>query len=239
MKIGIYGDSFGAGYAFNISANGKKLLEYIGLDWTEILATKYAVTNYSTFSSSLVYSVDMIEKTHIEFDKIILLVTHPGRITMGNPSKLQPTTHFINYDYSKLWADRAFKEGWLKELNSVLDYYFYIYNDDHANVTHRSLVNYVKYIRPDTVLIPNFSNSVDGTLGNTLIDIFEMENKEWNIEYPIFDYDMRKCHMTKENNEIFATCIDYWLQGNPVCINLDNFVKPLLSKERYIFKDLL
>lgn len=239
MKIGIYGDSFGAGYAFNVSARGKKLLEYIGMDWTEILAARYSVTNYSAFSSSLVYSVDMIEKTHTEFDKIILLVTHPGRITMGNASKLQPTKHFVNYDYSKLWSDRALQEGWFKELTSVLDYYFYIYDDDHVNLTHRSLVNYIKHIRPDALLIPNFSNSFNGILGNTLTDIFDMENKVWDIEYPIFDYDMRKCHLTKENNEILAAHIEQWLRGTPVNINLDKFVKPLLSKDYYIFKELL
>lgn len=239
MKIGIYGDSFGSGFAFNVSQSGKQYLSYIGLDWTEILASKYAVTNYSAFSSSLVYSADLLKSTHQLYDKVILLVTHPGRVTMGFPSENQPTPHFVNYEYSKLWYDRAKKEKWLTELNSVLDYYIYIYQEDHVNLIHNSLVDYCKKLRPDIMLVPNFNNSFENIVGNTLTDVFAMENTAWNIEYPIFEYDMRKCHMTKENNEILANLAVKWLNGDSVILDVNDFVKPVLSKEFYIFEELL
>lgn len=239
MNIGIYGDSFGSGFAFNVSQSGKDHLSYIGLDWTEILASKYTVTNYSAFSSSLVYSVDLLKTTHHLHDKVILLVTHPGRVTMGFPSDNQPTPHFVNYEYSKLWYDRAKKENWLTELNSVLNYYIYIHQENHVNLIHTSLVEYCKTLRPDIILVPNFYNSFENILGNTLTDIFAMENAAWGIEYPLFDYDMRKCHMTKENNEIFANTVDNWLNGSQAIIDINSFVKPVLSKEFYIFKELL
>ena len=237
MKIAIYGDSFGAGFAFNVSKKGRALLSYIGDDWTEILASKYNVTNFSEFSSSLVFSVNKLEQTHTQFDKVIFLVTHPGRVTMGNPSRYQPTPHFVNYEFSKLWSDRAKKESWVKELNSVLDYYLYIYNDSHATTTHLSLVNYITTLRPDTILIPNFDNSYKNITGGTLTDIFEKENKYWGVKYPIFEYDMRKCHMIRENNEILSHKMERWINGEPVLIDANDFVVPTLSKERYIFKE--
>ena len=142
-------------------------------------------------------------------------------------------------DSSKLWYDRAKKENWLPELNSVLNYYIYIYQENHVNLIHTSLVEYCKTLRPDIILVPNFYNSFDHISGNTLTDIFAMENAAWEIEYPLFDYDMRKCHMTKENNEIFANTVDSWLHGSRAVIDINSFVKPVLSKEFYIFKELL
>jgi hypothetical protein len=237
MKIAIYGDSFGAGFAFKMSKKAQSSLSYIGDDWTEILASKFNVTNFSEFSSSLVFSVNKFEQTHSQFDKIIFLVTHPGRVTMGNPNIYQPTPHFVNYEFSKLWADRAKEENWTTELNSVLNYYLYIYDESHVTTTHLSLVNYIKTLRHDTIMIPNFNNSYSNISGGTLTDIFEKENKHWGVKYPIFEYDMRKCHMVRENNEILSHKMERWINGEAVLIDTNDFVVPPLSKEKYIFKE--
>lgn len=238
MKIAIYGDSFGSGFGFKLSNNALEKLKYIGKDWTEILSEKYDITNYSEFSSSLVFSASLFEKTHCNYDKVVFLATHPGRITMGNPSKNQPLPHFVNYEYSKMWQHRAQIEGWNTELSSILAYYLYIYHEPYDLLIHNSLIEHVKKTRPDTIMIPNFKNSFNDIIGNTLTDIFEMENTVWKVKYPILDYDLRKCHLTPENNLRLAEKMDTWISGSPVDIRVSDFVQPTVTKENYIFKEL-
>ncbi len=238
MKVGVYGDSFGAGFAHKIPNGFLPKLSHIGKSWVEILSEDYHVSNYCEFSASLVHSVNQFVKTNHNYDSVLFLVTSPGRITMGHPSKNQPLPHFISYDSAKLWTERATKEGWLEQLDSVLNYYFYIYDKEHVNLIHQSLVDRIKKIRPDTIIIPNFLDSFEGITGNTLVDIFDLENRHWNISYPIFEYDMRKCHMTKENNEVLACYAKRWIQGETVNIDISDFKRPISSKDMYIFKNL-
>lgn len=238
IKIGIYGDSFGAGFAHKISKSMQDHVAYIGDSWVEILSKTYQVTNYCEFSSSLVHSANTFVNTHHLYDKVMFLVTCPGRITMGFPNDRQPLPHFISYDSAKRWESIAKKDGWLTELNSVINYYLYVYSPEYEKLIHQSLVDKIKSIRDDVIVIPNFHDSFEHIHCNTLDDIFNMENTEWQVSYPIFDYDLRKCHLTKENNEILASHAVKWLNGDKVVINVDDFVKPLLPKTRYIFPEV-
>lgn len=239
MKIGIYGDSFGdSHHRFkNLSADKKQRLDKVGDSWVELLAKKYEVENFCRYSSSFVWSVNNFVKTHNQFNKIVFLVTSPDRITMGFPHSNQPTPHMVDYHNSKLWKDRAKKEGWSKHLNAVLDYYIYIYNQELVQLSHDSLIAYVKSIRSDTILIPCFNYSFNHK-GNCLNDIYLMENNHWGIKDPIVVRDIRKCHMTKTNNLIFANFIEENLNNNEVVIDINHFELPKESSNFYLYKDM-
>ena len=239
MKIGIYGDSFGDSHHNfkNLSKDKKQRLDAVGDSWVEILAKKYQVTNFCKYSSSFSWSVNNFVKTQNQFDKVIFLVTSPDRITMGFPHQNQPTPHMVDLHNSKLWQDRAKKEGWSKHLNAVLDYYVYVHNKELVRLSHDALLAYIKSIRSDTILIPCFEHSYKNH-GNCMSDIYQMENNKWGVKDPITIRDIRKCHMTKENNKIFANFIEQNLNNNDVTIDISQFKVPDESSSLYLYKDM-
>lgn len=239
MKIGIYGDSFGdSHHSFkNLSEDKKHRLDAVGDSWVEILAKKYQVTNFCKYSSSFAWSVNNFVKTHTNFDKVIFLVTSPYRITMGFPHENQPTPHMVSYHSSKLWKDRAKKEGWSKHLDAVLDYYVYVHNEDLVQLSHMALISYTKSIRNDVILIPCFKNSFEHK-GNCMNDIYQMENTHWGVQEPIIVRDIRKCHMTKNNNIIFADFIEKNLKNSEVNIEINKFKVPTQSSDMYLYEDM-
>ena len=239
MKISIYGDSFGDSHHNfkNLSKDKKQRLDAVGDSWVEILAKKYQVKNFCKYSSSFSWSVNNFVKTQDEFDKVIFLVTSPDRITMGFPHEKQPTPHMVDYHNSKLWKYRAKQEGWDKHLSAVLDYYVYVYNEELVQLSHNALITHVKSIRPDTIFIPCFEHSYQYE-GNCMSDIYQMENQSWNIKDPITVRDIRKCHMTKTNNFIFANFIEQNLKYNEVLIDINKFKVPSESSNMYLYEDM-
>ena len=239
MEIAVYGDSFGdSHHSFKSLTNEQKQkLSFVKDSWVEILAKKYSVTNYCKYSSSFEWSVNNFVKTHTNYDKIIMLVTSPDRITMGNPHNKQPTPHMVDYKNSVLWKERAKKEGWNKHLDAVLDYYIYVYNEELVDLKHKALLEYVKQLRPDTILIPCFDHSFEHP-GANLNDVYQFENRHMNIQTPILKRDIRKCHLTNENNAILAKIVERSIHGEDFFMDLNDFCIPKDSKEKYLHKDL-
>lgn len=64
--------------------------------------------------------------------------------------------------------------------------------------------------------------------------IMKKEQQAWGFDIvPEGKYiDYRTCHMTEENNIIFANLVSRWIEGEPMNLNLNEFVTP--SMERYI-----
>lgn len=227
MKIAIYGDSFGA---YPICMKDYQGYEYVGNAWWEHLAETYNITNYCEWSASLLFSTDQFLKTHHNFDKIIFLVTHPGRITVKHNDSYR---HFVNYEYSTFWKKDAKKDNWTELLSAVLMHYQYIANDEYSLLQHKSYINLIKQERPDAHLIPCFKNSIDNTVNN-LCDIFLKEQQHWKIDYDVGKWDIRKGHLSKENNYILYKCIVEMLTYGVLDIDLDKFTYPALPKEKYI-----
>ena len=71
--------------------------------------------------------------------------------------------------------------------------------------------------------------------GNYLVKVFDMENKHYGIDKHTAHTaykDIRHCHMTPQNNLIFANMVKEWLLGNPFVFSLDKFVIPSESKSK-------
>lgn len=226
MKIAIYGDSFGAN---PIGVKDYSIYPYIGPSWWEMLASKYAITNYCEWSASLLFSTDQFLKTHEQYDKIIFLVTHPGRITVKDNKK---TRHFVNYEYSTFWKKDAKKQGWSDLLESVMSYYKYIDNTEYSNVQHLSYLTYIQSARNDIFLVPCFKHSFKNSF--SLCDIFDKEQEYWNIKYDVSKLDIRKGHLTNPNHDVLYNVFDSMIQTNILSMNIDMFKNPDLLKERYI-----
>lgn len=227
MKIAIYGDSFGSN---PIGVKDYSLYPYVKEGWWELLSSKYSVTNFCEWSASLLFSTDQFVKTHEQFDKIIFLITHPGRITIKDNKKHR---HFVNYEYSTFWKKDSKKQNWHDLLDAVLMYYKYIANDDYTELQHVSYLNYIKTIRQqDVFLIPCFRHSF--TTEFSLCDIFDKEQQYWNINYDVGKLDIRKGHLTNPNHIVLYDIFDNMLQTNKLSLDINMFKNPDLCKEKYI-----
>jgi hypothetical protein len=225
MKIGVFGDSFAI-----LKLNPTPT-------WVDILSEKYDITNHAVTGSNLYYSINEIKKHH--YDKIILVVTEPGRLQVSNSIPLGSSQQFINGPLDQKYLHRTELSKYEKLVWEAANQYFIcLQDDDYDRYTHNLMLEDIKKIRPDIILIPAFFNSWYNVEGVPMLDIYHKENTAWNFDSTtvVTQYnDNRNCHMTVENNAIFADKVDKWIEGEPVYINLNDFVTTI-DKDFYLTK---
>jgi hypothetical protein len=231
MKLGIFGDSYAT--ALNNPTPG----------WVNIIAEKYDVTNFAMSGSSLYYSAELLKQHHAEFDKIILVATQPGRLEITDTSLYDtqfPKERFIgNYTTVEQLIIYESKKtqpnnNRLRLLNVCKDYFLYLQHYQYEKYVQTLIINDVKTLRPDLILISGFPESyIPESTENNMFAITQKEDAHWSHSYRYKLRDFRNCHMTAENNVIFADKMIAWINGEPVHINTDDFVTPN-NKEFYI-----
>jgi len=227
MKIGVFGDSFAI-----LKLNPTPT-------WVDILSEKYDVTNYAVTGSNLYYSINEIKKHHDQYDKIILVVTEPGRLKVADHIPLGLSQQFINGPLDQKYIHRKSLNEYERLVwEAANQYYSCLQDDDYERYIHNLMLTEIKTIRPDIVLIPAFLNSWYNVSGGTMIYIYHKENTAWNFDSTtvVTQYtDNRNCHMTAENNAIFANKVEKWLDGELVYIDLNDFVTTT-DKDFYLKK---
>lgn len=238
MKIAVFGDSF----AFKAPGNTTP-------NWVDHVRAKYTtVDNYSLSGSSLFYSIQHFYKNHCKYDKILFVVTTPGRILLPTfISDNLGTNSIPGIATIELWIKRTQKEidtgntknkFKLEVYQAIKNYFYYVKNHEYDVHVHDLMVDDIIKQRPDVILIPAFKDSHKKYANETTMhDISKKEEFAWNLEYNLDGRDSRNSHMTVENNAIFAEQAIKWIQGSSVKINLDDFVTPM-NKEFYLRKGL-
>lgn len=242
MKIGIFGDSYAA----------INTLKSRYCAWPEILAQKYNVSNYAVAGSSALYSIQQIQSIHTYYDRIIFVVTHPGRIMLnchvqkavdnldlqyhnfihltGDPEQINARIKEVSFDMNEN------KVVIKKALQAALQYVYWLKESKNDEYIHKLMIDDIKRLRSDIIFIPAFSNSLQEHR-ISMSDIHHKENEYWKNDLDKIDKelysDFRFCHMIDENNEIFATNVIKWLNGEPVAINLDDYVYPSVPFTQY------
>lgn len=231
MKIAVFGDSF-ASLTFEENATPT---------WVDILSEKYDVTNFAVPGSNLYYSVIKFMENHMNFDKIIFLATVPGRLHIPDWITTNLSDRFIQNPMIAEWKFNNathLTEIHRTTLKVAIDYYIYLNDDKFNSFIQELMVNRVIDCRLDTIAIP-ISESAFGDKKylnkKALVDIFYKENLAWNetVSTLLDKSDFRNCHMTAENNVIFANKVEQWINGDAVQIDLDDFVTPM-NKKFYI-----
>ena len=227
MKIGIFGDSF-AKSKLNVTPT-----------WVDILSEKYDITNHAYSGSNLYYSINEIKKHHEKYDKIILVVTEPGRLKIASWVPLGLTQQFVNGPLDQKYTHRKSLSKYEQMVWEASNHYFTCLQDDEYDMyIHNLMLDEIKRIRPDIILIPAFQNSWYNIQGGSMLYICHKENTAWNLDLTtvVIQYqDNRNSHITAENNAIFATKAEKWINGEPVHINLDDFVTTT-DKDFYLTK---
>lgn len=226
MNIGVFGDSFASPIKLNPSPS-----------WVDILSEEHSITNYAIDGSNLYHSVDQIKTHHEKYDKLILVVTQPGRIKIPDWIKVDKIEDkFVTSKFDRKIAEKPNNNIIAAYAEAANQYFTYLQNVPYDNYVHNLMLDDVRNIRPDIILIPGFLNSFPNINGYSMHFIWAMEHTAWNLDWraAILDFeDIRNCHMTTENNAIFASKAKEWLNGKPVHINLNDFVTPT-NKDFYL-----
>ena len=229
LSVGIFGDSFAAPADRHVTPG-----------WPEILTDNYTVTNYARRGSSLYWSYKNFIEYEDNFDITIFVVTQPGRISLAE-DVVPPGGSGMNLmhvaanriedslvriaEMRKLNNDSIWK-SWEKIYNCVKMYYTYVHDRERGELFHNMIVNKLTEFN-DNIIIPAFPIHRDEPC---MRDIYRLENEAWNIDSTTLDsmyHDKRNCHMTYDNNKIFAEMLDTYIKSdrkNAFKINIDKFV---------------
>jgi hypothetical protein len=215
MIVGVFGDSYAAGY--NPSS------------WTEILRRKYdyQIKNYARDATSLFWSFRELKTVITEVDTVVFVVTGWGRLfysdarynicTLANV-KTSPTNKFKLPDRKEIY-------------HAAEQYFLYLDNVEFNLFVHEQIISAIKaqceQHQKRLILIPTTElDAPHQTVFQTsLIDVTRKELKtQFNTTHPRLERMTRPNHMSLENNLILAQMIDELLQNKRTQVSLDEFV---------------
>lgn len=219
---------------------------FTGPSWSALLekSEEYEVTNKAIGGSSLYYSKLIFDELQKQFDKVILVVTLADRLYLpidGLTLRSSPH-HTSNLWFNELNINYIKKTNpnnitGMKQLEAVRDYFLYICNWEKDFYINQLILNDIKKIRPDIILIPAFEGSWHRPT-SYLNQISDMELRHWNLTHDELSsktgyVDCRKCHMSERNNQILYEKSLKWLKGDPVGFDLSEFEIPTEPREKY------
>ncbi len=249
ITIGIFGDSFACRAWGNDS--GKSWPEILKEKHGYHKQTNFAEPGSSLFFS---YHNFLKNINSQNFDKIIFVITSPGRLSLPPsvevhrqwasrhvvPVSLQADREGLDFLISnsnnehdtRLFVDHK------RALKAAEEYFAYIYDDTQDVHNNIGLVNNLITMKPDGLFIPTMKNDTakefglydpanDPRFASVLTDVSKREIAVTGHDYFIVTAsgrDTRHCHMSQENNEIFADKIAHYLETGEFSLNVDDFV---------------
>jgi uncharacterized protein YjaG (DUF416 family) len=132
-----------------------------------------------------------------------------------NPKHLHIPSYNMALQYSELYKDNdIFK----RLFDSVANYYLYVEYTFASKVFHDLLIEKIRSIRPDAIVIDlnefSFQNDSD-------IKFYGIKN---SIEHCTTYYDLRHCHLSREKHKILADELDAAIQHQRTSISYDNLL---------------
>jgi hypothetical protein len=233
MKIAIFGDSFGDD--FNLWPDP---YSGVGPSWVDYLRDHdVEIDNYACGGTSLFYSYQRFISTCQNYDKVIFLVTAPGRISVPLG---QFAEEFFNVPSVEKQLKHCFDLERKIKLNAIRDYFIYVKNDTFDNLVHKLLIEDISKKHQDTLMIPCFAHSgIDNQISLVAIPRFEADF--WNMEeimpWSDTEYDARKCHMGEENNLMLGQEIHNWVRTGNYNLSQENFKTPTKEFTHYFRTD--
>ena len=233
MKIAVFGDSFGDDY--NLWPD-----PYLGVgpSWIDYLRNQnIEIDNYSCGGASLFYGYQRFISTYQKYDKVIFLVTSPGRISVPKGNQAEEFANLTSVEnHLKNCVDFETKI----KLTAIRDYFTYVKNDTFDEVVHRLLIEDISRKHKDTLMIPCFAHSgIDNRIPLVAIPRFEADF--WKMEeimpWGNTVYDSRKGHMCEENNLMLGQEIYNWVETGNYNLFRENFKTPTKEFTHYFRTD--
>jgi len=212
MKISI----FGCSYADVNSNGGIPNFNNNGRPWMKILTEDFNqnITTYGLSGSSVYYSYLKFKENYKKYDKIVFLGTYPDRKYCPN---LLSKPHIGFFNTHKKFAKLGFYEP-------IKTYYTYFHNPKEAGDMKELMIEDIKKIGGSTTLYIDIPLTLDRlTIMEEMPRIYKYIGKE-NL------LDHRWCHMSNENNFIFASQINDWINSKPFAFDINAFKKPSVEE---------
>lgn len=208
MKIGIFGDSFAY----------EKRNET--LTWSEMLGEKHEVINYGSAGSNLYWSIKQFLQFKNNFDKIVFIVTLPGRLLIPDhvTSSIEVPIHIPNINTATTSLDAFQRDATREVITTCINYFKYLDDQTYNEYVHKLMYNDLLTYKNDNIVfidssfIANISTIEYESIGLTLED-------EYNNNLT----DVRNCHMSFSNNNLFARKIDEWIETGNFNLDYKNF----------------
>lgn len=231
--VGIFADSHGDCTYLEWKTRRKD----IGLGWPELLSLKYKVKNHSMGGSGVYYSYDIFKQVHSKFDIVIYIPTQSSRFPLYCPDSGQirhMVPGFLMAQAARELERSRNRPNDYKALEAAIGYSTYILDEKKEEEMKRLMLQEVKRLRPDTIFIPAFPSDriVESDIDLSVISLMELNTYGTNLTTlrsmanPLLD--IRKCHLTDENNRMLfnkiLTAIDN--QDTSVRLAESDFVKP-------------
>lgn len=231
LKVGVFGDSFG--YEDSIFSNKSVESRSIGKSWVTLLRDHVNIDNYCKPGSDLYFSYKNFIENYQKFDKNIFLITNFNRFSFKFQNGFVHA-HSFNSAKSQLKNNIGEKQ---RALKASMDYFLYLQDDEKDIMLRDLFINDIVSKSNNTIFINCFG-------ANSLNEIMQQENQVWNLpsRYTFNEkfIDIRKSHLTNQNNEIlFGKVLKYLLHDDSLTIKTTDFYVPSLNeKELYIIKSL-
>lgn len=230
MKIGIFGDSYADE---NIHRNIAKYPS-----WVELLKDNknFEVCSFGMSGTSLYYSYTQFLKNHEQFDKIIFVITVPGRIMLPEyisvPDGDELWRHINNANTASQHIKRANTSHFKNACVAAKMYYEYLFDLEKEELYHRLLIDEIKRIRSDAIMVDTASPIIGKV---TLSEISKKEILGAGLPIELFhSNDRRMCHLSKENNIRLSRLAKRWIDGEAVNLKFEDFTVPDASEIRYL-----
>lgn len=241
LTVGIFGDS----YADPIVHGHDNFREMDELGWPNLLKRKYKVGLHAKVASSIFYSYQQFLENHEKYDKIVFVVTDPIRWVKS----------YIINGYERHISNYSSAEHWLTIpnlptetkciLNALKDYYMFLADESSNNVFATLMLNHMKQLRPDIILIPigrmmvglNAVSFADYSIAFHGDMPFGVDLTLWGETYCKFlekNYEYRLiCHFSPEMNEVIANDVLTALETGQWNPELPKVIKHPYSSDYY------
>ena len=246
MKIGIFGDSFAA-RASLFTAEDQTF-------WCDIIGTKHEVENFSKAGTNLYWSYNLFKEHYRDFDTIIFVVTGFGRLYTPNAKNTHVKHAFNMSQIEHLLAcggtpgtGEAFSDHDLTILKTLRDYKLYVEDDMQSALFHDMLLDRIKSLVPNVILIPSWGGCLDPLKEvhhidvnyNSLLDISRLDLDYCGISFNSVKIDKRFAHLSPTNNMILGKDLINYIESDrkkPYSIDLSMYKSPYPTPKDIVIK---
>lgn len=245
QRIGIFGDSYG-----NLNLDRSS-----STSWIDILEEKYDVSNYAEPALSFWHCYDR----YVKFGKgnyyNVFIIPNYDRFQSNYLEQLLPK--FIKKNYMTSWYNIPESIPWIRQevekhkseiahvdiILKVLDSLevFWLYWQDTPPQRNQILIalENIKMKDSNILFIDVNQDSLSGDLGLTNLSLWELEQLQFKLDLSKGILDLRKNHLSEENNIILGNKILHAIENNlsELRINVNDFVVPNTKLNECVFKD--
>ena len=233
MKIGIFGDSFAARSGYAHLPKDKTF-------WSDVIGEVHDVENFAKAGTNLYWSYNLIKDNYHKFDTIILVVTGFGRYYVPNAEHHTVKNAFNLAQIENLLSkgrngsDNPYSEHDLKILTTLRDYKLYVEDDNQSALFHELLLDRIKNLVPNVILVPSWKGCLDPLKDihgidvgyDSLIDISTLDLDYCNISFNHVTFDKRHSHLSPTNNLILGKDLLQYIESDrkkPYSIDISQY----------------